>query len=66
LGRVRGLRRGILGRVRGLLRRERLLLSGILGRISGLNGVLEAAQGLTDRRAGIGQLSRTDDDQDDN
>jgi hypothetical protein len=48
------------------LRRERLLLSGILGRISGLNGVLEAAQGLTDRRAGIGQLSRTDDDQDDN
>jgi hypothetical protein len=64
LGRV--LRRGdrSLGGDR-LNRRNRLLLSRRSVGLAGAQSVLEATQGLTDRRPSVGQLSGADDDQND-
>jgi len=58
-----GVDRG-LGRDR-LDRRSRLLLSRRIVGLVGTYSVLEAAQGLADRRPSVGQLSGADDDQDD-
>jgi hypothetical protein len=60
--RLRLLRRVLGGIGRG---RDRLDRRSRLVAIVAFYGVLEAAQGLADRRAGIGQLSRADDDQND-
>jgi hypothetical protein len=64
LGRV--LRRGDRS-LRGdrLNRRNRLLLSRRSVGLAGAYSVLEATQGLTDRRPSFGQLSGADDDQND-
>jgi hypothetical protein len=45
-------------------RRSRLLRGRGIG-LAGSDGILEALQGLTNRRAGIGQFPWADDDQND-